>query len=136
MISPKFEFICKSGDGCNKVFTLKNISSVIVSNITPESFILTLVDNSLENIMPLDFQMATSLCPNETTSIQIENHVFKQRGIGYRKFQFMFSMEDEQSNKYYCIATKNVEKKNDYMIGKWDTCVKEIDDNTASKVQW
>ena len=127
VISPKFELICKDGGGSKKIFSLKNVSSVIVSNITAESFDLVHGGELQEKIMLCDFQMPTSLGPNETGEFSVENSAFKHRGVGYKEFRFSFSLENEQSKKFHCIATKNVEDERNYMVGNWNPQVYEVD---------
>ena len=119
VMAPKFEFKCNDGDGSNKVFCLKNVSSVIVSNIIAESFDLIHLDNYRQNVLPFNFQMPTSLGPYETGEFSIANRVFEQRGVGYKEFRFVFKAEDEQLNTYSCVTTKNVEDGRNYMIGSW-----------------
>ena len=131
VVASKFEFKCNDRDESKKTFTLKNVSSVIVSNIIAESFELIHLDDFRQDVLPFGFQMPTSLGPNETGEFTINNRAFERRGVGFKEFQFVFSFEDEQSNRYRCIATKNVEDERNYMRGIWKTQVYEI--NAKSK---
>jgi hypothetical protein len=62
---PKFELKCKSDGGTKIVFTLKNISSLIVSNIKSEIFKLLYFDGTADILYKTEIKMPTSLGPNE-----------------------------------------------------------------------
>lgn len=67
MIAPKFELTCKCYGGTNKTFVLKNVSSLIVSNIRVEEFDLIYVDRDCQNLITMDIKLPTSLGPNEAS---------------------------------------------------------------------
>lgn len=116
----KFELICKDDGGSKKVITIKNVSTVIVSNFRLESFDLIYHDGEREIIWIDESLLPTSLGPNEMKEIECSNPILQQRSVGYNKIQLVFTVEDDQSNKYRCVATKNVEDKRTYLSGPWD----------------
>ncbi|MBR1703042.1 MAG: toll/interleukin-1 receptor domain-containing protein [Lachnospiraceae bacterium] len=119
VVIPKFELKCKRDGGSTVTFVLKNVSSVIVSNISVETFELIAVDNSSQNLFNMNIEFPTSLGPNEVEEITLSHRVFEVRGVGYKEFRFVFTLEDEQSNQYRYVATKNVEDRRNYMSGGW-----------------
>ena len=128
MSVPKFELICKSdGEPIQKVFILKNVSSVIVSNIIVEDFVLISVDGSRQSLFMEESLYPTSLGSNESFEFRLSHRVFERRGVGYKEFQLIFTAEDDQSNKYRCEFKKNVEDGKNYMLGLWNTQVYQSD---------
>ena len=126
MIIPKFEFKCISGEGSSKTFRLKNVSSVHVSEISAEAFELLTGVGYAQNLFTSDIEMPTSLGPDETGEFSYDNRVFEKRSIGYKELRLVFAVIDEYSNKYRCVASKNVENNNNYMLGEWKATVELI----------
>ncbi len=131
MSKPKFELICKSDGGTNRVLVMKNVSSTIVSNIQVESFELIYHDGNGENLLPYDNIFPTSLGPNETKEVSCLNPTLTHRGVGFNTIRLIFTAEDERSNKYKCVSTKNVEDKRFYLLGPWDTKVEYVDNGES-----
>ena len=123
LIAPKFELTCKCYGGTNKTFVLKNVSSLIVSNIRVEEFALIYVDRDCQNLITMDIKLPTSLGPNEAREFTFNHRTFDQRGVGYKEFRFVFTAEDEYLNEFRCVATKNVQDRREYILGVWDTNV-------------
>ena len=135
MIAPKFELTCKCYGGSNMTFVLKNVSSLIVSNIRMEAFDLIHVDGDCQNLITTDIKVPTSLGPNEAGEFAFSHRTFEQRGVGYKEFRFVFTAEDEYLNEFRCVATKNVQDRRDYILGVWGTnvaLVKKDDREIAS----
>ena len=63
MSRPKFELICKGDGGTSQVFTLKNVSSVIASNINAEAFDLIFHDKDRQDLMTAGIVLPASLGP-------------------------------------------------------------------------
>ena len=126
MSRPKFELICKGDGGTSQVFTLKNVSSVIASNIQAESFELIFHDRERQNLMTAGIVLPTSLGPNEMKEFVCPHPALQHRGVGYNTIQLVFTVEDEQSNQFECIATKNVEEARRYLLGPWDIKVEPL----------
>ena len=109
MIKPKFELKCRGDGGSTKVFTLKNVSSVITSNICVVSFTLIYHDGEKLNLITTDIPFPTSLGSNEEREFSCNHQPLQHREVGYKELQLVFKAEDELSNKYICIASKNAE---------------------------
>ena len=129
MSKPKFELICKD-DGANKVFVLKNVSSVIVSGINADSFELVCCDRDTKDLLLHVSNFPTSIGPNETKEFLCSHPALKRRRVGYNTIRLIFTMEDEQLNKYKCIATKSVEEERGFLIGNWDMKVETVQEDT------
>lgn len=126
MSRPKFELICKGDGGTSQVFTLKNVSSVIASNIHAEAFDLIFHDKDRQDLMTAGIVLPTSLGPNEMKEFVCSHPALQHRGVGYNTIQLVFTVEDEQSNQFECIATKNVEEARRYLLGPWDIKVEPL----------
>lgn len=126
MSKPKFELICKGDGGTSQVFTLKNVSSVIVSNIQIESFDLVFHDGEIQNLMTNGTVLPTSLGSNEMKEFICSHAALRHRSVGYNTIQLVFTVEDEQSNQYKCVATKNVEDARKYILGPWEIKVEYL----------
>ena len=120
---PKFELICKGDGGNMQAFTLKNVSSVIASNIHAESFDLIYHDGERQNLLTAETKLPTSLGPNEIKEFSCSHPALQHRGVGYNTIQLAFTVEDELSNQYKCVAIKNVEEERKYLLGTWDVTV-------------
>ena len=120
---PKFELKCIGGEGSTKSFSLKNVSSVHVSEISVESFDLICLDGSSQNLFIMEIAVPTSLGPNETGEFTYNHRYFIQREHLSREFRLVFTVKDEYSNQFRCVATKNVDNPDDkrYMLGQWST---------------
>lgn len=127
----KFVLICRDDRGTNRVFVLKNVSSVIASNIYAESFELIYHDKYRKDLLTDDIVLPTSLGPNEEKEFLCSHPALKNRGVGYNKICLLFFAEDEQSNKYKCVATKNVEQGRGFLLGIWDLEVEFIDNGES-----
>lgn len=124
MSQPKFELTCKDKTETRKVFTLKNVSSTIVSNMHLESFDLYVFNGSRddkENIYSEGVGFPLSLGEYEEKSFEIDNERLREHHIGDRYFELIFTAEDDQLNLYQCSATKNVEDTcKGFVSGEWD----------------
>ena len=118
-ITPKFEFKCIDGEGESKTFSLKNVSSAYVSEIRVEAFELLSVDGSKQNLFLSDINMPTSLGPGQSEEFTYNHRYFEQRGGGFKEYRLEFSATDDYSDKFRCVATKNVEYERGYMVGDW-----------------
>lgn len=123
LITPKFEFKCIGGKGDVKNFTLKNVSSVYVSEICVEAFELLYLDGNKQNIYVSDANIPTSLGPDKSEEFTFKHRYFIHRESLSTEFRFVFTAADEHSNKYRCVATKNVDNPygKQYMLGDWIT---------------
>ena len=128
MSEPIFEFSCSGGNGAQRVFTIKNVSTVIFSKIVPLSFDLICIDHTSESVLPFEFQFPTSLVSGQEQSFEISNSKFKYRNVGDKEFKFVFTVEDDNSNIFRCSAEKNVEdpRNINFIAGKWEVNVLSI----------
>ena len=123
MTGPKFEMLCKVSGGTDKVFSLKNVSSVITSNICAQSFDLIYVDGTRQSLINCVKEFPISLGPNEVQEFFCNHPMLSRRRVGYRELQLVFSAEDEHSNVFRCLATINIEEAKDFALGSWSTQV-------------
>ena len=70
--------------------------------------------------------MPTSLGPNQEKEFICSHPALQHRSVGYNTIQLVFTVEDEQSNLYKCVATKNVEENRNYLLGPWDIKVEPL----------
>lgn len=123
MKSPIFEFKCIGGEGQTKSFSLKNVSSVHVSQIRVEAFDLIYLDGTIHNLFLSDIDIPTSLSPGESGTFTYNHQYFIQRIHLSKEFRLVFTVVDENSKSFRCTSTKNVENPycKQYMQGKWIT---------------
>lgn len=123
LIIPKFEFKCISGEGDAKTFTLKNVSSVYVSEIRTEAFELLYLDGNKQSIYLYDMDIPTSLGPGQSEEFTYRHPYFIHREHLSKEFRIVFTITNEHSNKFRCVAIKNVDNLHDkrYMLGDWIT---------------
>ena len=127
---PKIEFSCRNKEKSIKIFTLRNVSSMIISNIHIDLFDLISVDGSKQSLLNGNITIPTSLSPNQQAEFSVNHRFFGDRGVGFKEFVFAFFAEDEKSNLFRCVATKNVEDRHHYMIGLWETRVEVVHNNS------
>ena len=123
MKSPIFEFKCIGGEGQTKSFSLKNVSSVHVSQIRVEAFDLIYLDGTIHNLFLSDIDIPTSLSPGESGAFTYNHRYFIQRNHLSKEFRLVFTVVDENSKSFRCTSTMNVDNpyNKQYMQGEWIT---------------
>ena len=141
MKKPKIEITCKGDGGVNKAFQIKNVSTLIVSNIHLQAFDLVFLDGSRQDLLATSPNglLPTSLGSNEGREFLFPHPRLERREVGYKALELLFSLEDEELNVYHCKATKNAEDNSNFMLGQWDTIVelvnnKDIDEGKMKAV--
>lgn len=121
MTEPRIKLKCIDNCRSNATFTIKNVSSVFISNMAVETFDLVKIGN-YRQYLPNDVPLPISLGPNESQEFKYNHYLFEKRGVGYKEFQLAFSAVDDHSNVYHCVASKNVEdpRKEEYILGNWE----------------
>lgn len=78
------------------------------------------IDDSKQNLLLSDIGMPTSLGPGQSAEFSYNHRSFEQRRVGCKEFRLVFTVTDEHSNEFRCVATKNVEDKRNFIVGGWN----------------
>ncbi len=125
MKKPKFELTCSADGGTTKYFVLKNVSSVIASNINVVSFDLVSHDKTRHSLLGSKMRLPTSLRSGEHAEFEVSHPKLQHRSVGDHEIEFVFTTEDEDSNVYRCIAIRKIEDNRQFqnVLGLWDSKV-------------
>lgn len=123
MAKPKFELKCQKDSYDTVYFSIKNVSSVPVSNIHLESFDLIYLDKHRDNVLLFNNVFPTSLSSNQEVQFKYDHKYLRNRPATAFAFEMSFTFEDDDDTKYFCKASKNVQNMYDaqYAQGGWET---------------
>ena len=134
--NPKFEITWQGNNGCmmNLVFKMKNVSSLMISNLQSQGLTVMFADGNKKVLKCASSIHPTALAMGEQAEVHLNNPLLgvDLRAQGLSSFdpynawgnidvQWQFSCEDEEGNKFWYEMKQHIDDANKTPRGIWPT---------------